>query len=331
MATTQLQHYVPRFLLRRFGSDKKNRLHVFDKHTDATFVSAAAKLAAKNNFYDFEFMGESMTVEAILSRVESKAGEHIAHIVDNRQLNINDPDERGELAVFFAIQMVRTPAVLATHSDIFKRMEVWLRANGAPQEFFAPDHAVGEGENAGRAMMARNILNAPMDYAPALIDKDWLLLQTNNKHPYLIGDHPLIMHNMVKQEGRGNLGIAVEGIELYFPLSPELVLAIWCPSHLQALLDGIQRFDRIAGVSASSMKDFASVKNEALEIVSAIQSGKPLRSKPENVEFFNSLQVSTAERFVFSSNDDFSIVKEMIQANPELRHGRRMHEATGKF
>jgi len=330
MTTAQLQHYVPRFLLRRFGSGKKEWLHVFDKHKDVTFISVASKLAAKNNFYDFVFMGESMSVEAILSRVEKKASEHIERIVKNHQLNINDPEERGELAAFFAIQMVRTPAVHATYGEIFNRMETWLRANGAPQEFFAPDHAVGKGENAERAMMARNILNAPKNYGPALIDKDWLLMQTDNKHPYLIGDHPLTKHNMVEQKGRGNLGIAVEGIELYFPLSPVLALAIWCPSHHQMLTDSIQNFERLTETFISD-RNLVNAKIEALAILEAIQSGKPLRSKPENVEFFNSLQVANAERFVFSSNDDFSIVQEMIRANPELRHGRRMQEATGKF
>lgn len=328
MATTQLQHYVPRFLLRRFGSGKKDRLHVFDKYTDAIFSSSAAKLAAKNNYYDFEFMGTPMSVESTLSYVESKAGEHISRIVKNRRLSINDSVERGELAAFFAIQMVRTPAVQAIYGDMFSKMESWLRANGASQEFFAPDHAMGEGENAERAMMARNILNAPQDYAPSLIDKDWLLLQTDNKNPYLIGDHPLTMHNMMEKAGRGNIGISVEGIELYFPLSPELALAIWCPSHRQVLMDGIRRFDRLTG---TSNKDLNNTKNEALAIIEAIQEGKPLQSKPENIEFFNSLQISTAERFVFSSNNDFAIVTEMIRTNPELRHGRRMHEATGKF
>ena len=330
MATPELQHYIPRFLLRKFGIGKKEWLHVFDKHKNVTFTSVATKLAAKNNFYDFEFMGAPMSVESILSHFESRASKHIARIIKNRHLNINDPDERGELAAFLAIQMVRTPAVQATHSEIFKRMEAWLRANGASQEFFAPDHSIGEGENAERAMMARNILNAPKNFGPALINKDWLLMQTDNKHPYLIGDHPLTMHNMVEQQGRGNLGIVVEGIELYFPLSPELALAIWCPSHHQMLTDSIQSFDRLTE-TFNSDSNWAGAKNEALAILEAIQSGKPLLSKPENVEFFNSLQVATAERFVFSSNDDFSIVQEMIRTNPELRHGRRMQEATGKF
>jgi len=330
MTTTQLQHYVPKFLLRRFGSGKKDRLHVFDKHTDATFASSAGKLAAKNNFYDFEFMGEPVTIEPVLGRVESKAGKHIARIIKGRRLNLNDPEERGELAAFFAIQMVRTPAVQATHSDIFNRMEAYLRAEGAPQEFFASDHAVGEGENAERALMAKNICNAPIDYGPALIEKDWLLFQTDNKNPYLIGDHPLTMHNMIEKEGRGNLGVAVDGIELYFPLSPNLALAVWCQSHRKMLIESLQSMDKLVAAS-NALRDWEKAKSDVLEILEALQTGEPLRSSPENVEFFNSLQVSTAERFVFSSTEDFSIVKEMIQTNPELRHGRRIHEATEKF
>lgn len=305
-------------------------MFVFDKHTETSFSRAASKLAAKNNFYDFDFMREPVTIETVLAHVESKAGEHIARIVKDCRLNLNDSKERGELAAFFAIQMVRTPAVLATNRDIFGRMETWLRAEGAPQEFFTPDPLVGEGENAERAMMARNICNAPNDYGPALISKDWLLLKTDNKHPYLIGDHPLTMHNMVVQEGRGNLGIAVEGIELYFPLSPNLALAIWCPSHREMLTNSLQSIDRLVEAS-NTERDWVRGKSDVLAILEALQTGEPLRSNPENVEFFNSLQVSTAERFVFSSNDDFAIVKEMIRANPELRNGRRMHEATGKF
>ena len=37
------------------------------------------------------------------------------------------------------------------------------------------------------------------------------------------------------------------------------------------------------------------------------------------------------ERFIFSVNDDFEMAKDMINSNPELRHGIRMQEATGKF
>jgi len=330
MATAQLQHYVPRFLLRRFGIGKKDRLFVFDKHADTTFASSAAKLAAKNNFYDFDFMGEPVTVEPTLARIESVASVHIARVVKNRKLNLNDPEERGELAAFFAIQMVRTPAVLAMHRDVFSKMESWLRAEGAPEHLFAPDAQVGGGENAERAMMARSICNAPIDFGPTLINKDWVLFQTDNKHPYLIGDHPLTMHNGVEREGRGNIGVAVEGIEIYFPLAPNLALGIWCPSHRKMLENSLRNIDSLVSTS-NTEKDWSQAKSEVMEILEALQTGEPLQSNPENVEFFNSLQIATAERFVFSSIDDFSLVKEMIKTNPDLRYGRRIHEANGKF
>ena len=66
-------------------------------------------------------------------------------------------------------------------------------------------------------------------------------------------------------------------------------------------------------------------------MMEAITRGRPLASQPENVLFFNSLQISSAERFVFSSNPDFSVAEDMIAKNPKLRHGRRLVEATGKF
>ena len=175
------------------------------------------------------------------------------------------------------------------------------------------------------------ICNAPKDFTPAIVGKDWVLLQTDRKHPYLIGDNPLTMHNMVDHSPRGNLGLMVEGIEIYFPLAPELALGMWCPSHREKLHEGIQRLDRLADNNPNAAGRFASTWSNALDIVEAIQTGTPLRSLPENVEHFNSLQVSSAERFVFSSNGDFRLVENMIRTNPELRHGRRLHEATGKF
>lgn len=316
----KLHHYVPRFLLRRFGVGKKDHLHVFDKHIGSVFKRSASKLAAENGFYDFELHGYPLTIEPSLADLESSAANHIRRIVDERQLHPMDPVERGELARFFAVQLVRTRGFLETMRYLGSSMEAWLRKDGALDDFFAPDLAIGSGENAERASMARMIINAPKDFGAAIVGKDWVLLQTDHRHPYLIGDNPLTMHNMIDYSPRGNLGLMVEGIEIYFPLAPDLALAMWCPSHREKLLEGIQRLDRFAGTWSNT-----------LDIIEAIQTGKPLWSLPENVEHFNSLQVLSAERFVFSSNGNFTLVEDMIRENPELRHGPRMHEASGKF
>lgn len=180
-------------------------------------------------------------------------------------------------------------------------------------------------------MFARSVARAPLDFGAALVAKDWVLLQNDRSNRYLIGDHPLTMHNMIQRPGRGNLGIAVEGIEIYFPLSPDLALALWCPSHRNRILNGIRRLASNAEARPWLAERFAGAWANALEITEAITKGMPLKSQPENVEFFNSLQILHAERFVFSADDDFSLAQDMIRVNPELRHGRRLNEATGKF
>lgn len=324
------QHYVPQFTLRRFANSQE-QIHVFDKHTGKSFLAAVNKTAAQRYYYDFEFSGESVTIEPGLAEVEDKASQHIDRIIRNLRLDLTNPYERGELARFLSIQMVRTPAHHSMHKEMWERMGSHLRAEGMPETFFAPDPLIGEGKNAERALMARSIANAPKDFGAAFIEKDWVLLRTDAKHPFVVGDHPLCMHNEIDYGVRGNLGLKVRGIQIYFPLTSELALAMYCPSYRDALLSDIQKLDRLSEYDPSIVERFGEAWTSAMDIIEALQTGGVLDSKPENVEFFNSLQISTAERFVFSSNANFSLVQDMIRSNPDLKRGRRLEEATGKF
>jgi hypothetical protein len=55
----------------------------------------------------------------------------------------------------------------------------------------------------------------------------------------------------------------------------------------------------------------------------AFRTGVALPSKPDNVLNHNSLQVSYAERYVFSSTPDFELVESMIRDNAEFKTGPR--------
>lgn len=331
MPESQLQHYIPKFLLKQFGSGKKDHVYVFDKHTGKAFRSSARKIAAEYSLYDFAFKGAAVTLEPGLASLENEAAKFVSRILRERRLGILDGLERGHLARFLAVQMVRTPAQWEMSREAFGRMETWLRAKGMRESWFEPPAELGTRENAEKAMMARAISNAPRDFGPALIEKDWVLLSTDRSAPFVIGDHPFAMHNQVDRGPRGNLGLLVEGIEVYFPLSPQLTLALWCPSHRKFLVDGNERLTAMSETQPWLAERFRGGWANALDIMQAITSGTPLPSMPENVLFSNSLQIANAERYVFSSDDDFELVEDMIRKNPELRRGRRMTEATGKF
>ena len=334
--TQQLQHYVPRFLLRQFGSGKKDYVHIYDKQKGKTFkLSAGNKgmipVAAERGMYDFEFVGVPVSMEQGLSQQEAKAAQHIARIVKDGRLHPEDPMERGTLAVFLAVQMVRTRAVLEMNADIFGRMKSWLDEQGVARDFFAPDPHVGEGENAQKALMARQIANAHRDYAPVLLEKVWLLLRTDVRSPFLMGDHPIALFNDVERPGRGNLGIAVEGIQIYFPLSPTLALALWCLTIPEMLRKFVSMMADRSESHPHEMGPHVQPWRDAIATLEALNNSTPLLYRPENVEHFNSLQVAHAERFVFSSHSDFSFVEKMVGSEPLLRRGRRMSEMTGKF
>ncbi|HEX5093749.1 MAG TPA: DUF4238 domain-containing protein [Burkholderiales bacterium] len=331
----QLQHYVPRFLLRRFGHDRE-LLYVMDKHTGRQFQISTSRrssveIAAERGMYDFEFMGTPMTLEPALAALEAGAASMIERIVRDRTLDHSRPQERATLAGFLAVQMVRTRAAWTTHQDFFERMGAWLRREGAPDDFFEPDPLVGGGENAQRALRAKIMCNAPADFGRAIAEKDWVLLETEGAGPYLMGDHPLTLFNQIDRWPRGNLGVKVKGIELYFPLSPTLALAMWCPSIQKQLVDGFKRLDQLSEHAPHIAIHFREAWEDGIRAVEAMRSGKALPNRPDSVTHFNSLQISTAERFVFSCDGDFALVEEMIRDNPELRFGRRLEEATGKF
>jgi hypothetical protein len=62
-----------------------------------------------------------------------------------------------------------------------------------------------------------------------------------------------------------------------------------------------------------------------LDWMRAFRKGTPLQLEAENVLNHNSLQVRQAERYVFTSCPDFSLVRDMIANEPGYRVGPRPH------
>jgi hypothetical protein len=53
MSIAKVQHYVPQFLLKHFGTGKKDKIAVFNKQTDRVFATNVRNVAAESRFYDF--------------------------------------------------------------------------------------------------------------------------------------------------------------------------------------------------------------------------------------------------------------------------------------
>ncbi len=110
------------------------------------------------------------------------------------------------------------------------------------------------------------------------------------------------MHNANDLRPYGNIGLAVPGIEIYFPIAP--TLTFWDPSVPERLLRSIAVFRaRFEGIKAAT-----SIRTQlggGEELIAAAQTGGVSRCASEVVMFLNSLQVINSSRFVLSATKDF--------------------------
>jgi hypothetical protein len=102
------QHFVPRFYLDRFGRDKQVGVR---RRDGRTFIVGTDRIAAENGFYDVEDADGAMSsvVETdILCDLEGRAASVFRSVDDSGRPPEEGSEDRLGLAVFTAVQLVRT-------------------------------------------------------------------------------------------------------------------------------------------------------------------------------------------------------------------------------
>lgn len=181
-----------------------------------------------------------------------------------------------------------------------------------------------------------SIINCIDDFTKIIAGKNFLLAEAAPGQNFYIGDCPVTLHNNVDHGPYGNLGLAVLGIEIYMPLSADLLLCAWCPSLLAKLTEdhdaakrrqeGMALSELMAGrITASQMKAALESIRPRLENASALMAsfkgGRPILFSAENMAHINSLQAMNAKRYVISKGGDFDIATRHNKEFPKFRNG----------
>lgn len=320
----KVQHYVPQFLLRQFGIGKKDQLHVFDKASGRTFVTNAKNVASESRFYDFEVREAKLTIEPALSKLESVAKPLLERIAKEETTEFLTDLERVQLCGFFAVQFTRTKNYRERFKSlgdlVLERVKEMSPSAEAFEEFAKgiPE----QNENHLKLITAESVMSAPGDFGPLFHNKTWHVLITTAKRPFLLGDNPITLQNATDMRPYGNLGLAVKGIEIYFPLTPTHALAMWCPSISEGIIRSGEQLLMIRARAPEMLKDLQD--GDRLERLAAtLKKGSPLAYEPEHIENFNSLQISNAERYIFANGEHFDLARRMLSAHPHLSKGPR--------
>jgi len=314
------QHYVPRFLLKNFTHGKKPKIFVYDKWNDKCFQTNIKNVAVENGFYDVEFENHVLTLEPGLANLDTNSSIIINKLTRNKAVKNLNENEIVILAVFLAVQFVRTKEHRLRFSHIGKLFSEKLKDFGVTDT--EAEKLKNETNEIKKTKLygLKSVIGAN-DFVPHFLNKEWVLFETTRKFPFFISDNPITLHNQIDHGFYGNIGLAVKGIEIYLPISSTLCLGILCPTigdEFRKGYENIKMLDRINPDLANSLMNNPLVARAFCE---GLVHGTPIKVIPDNVTFINSLQVMYSTRFVFCEGNTFELVKRMINDKKKYRHG----------
>ncbi len=331
-------HYIPQFLLRNFCYGKKKYVWVYDKKTDKEFNSNIRNIASEIKFY--EMMGKDffkifleakekllenapeeikeliekgefkISMEEGFCALESNSKRIIEKILENGSLSNLTQKDKVSLALFLSVQMVRTK----TYIDMVKYTNELLR-NKMLEMGFSEEQALksaGMDEAGLKYFHMRQIMDAER-FVPHFLNKVWLLFRSPPGLSFYIADNPIVLQNANQDKFRGNLGLAVKGIEIYMPIARNYVLALLCPSYGEMAAGAEEKLNMFAEYQFSFGMQYLH------QMLKGIKSGSAVEVSKENVINLNYLQTMFSSRFVYSNKQDFVLVKDMINENEKYR------------
>lgn len=307
--TAKRQHYVPRLLLKRF-TDSKEHLWVFDKWERKTFESSIEKVAAENFYYNYKVSGVLRTLENELTGYESKASIIIDSIVESNSLLSLTDDDKYKLSEFISLQYLRTPFAFEQTLNFYDQLMSDLSLKGiSPEQVEGYEELTDESLRLWRL----SILSDFKMFTNHFYNKTWFLQASTPTSPFWISDNPISFQNSKRKGERSNIGLEVDGIEVYLPLTKDLTLVLWCGDTTKYICEQYKLMEKELEFKKSHPEQFKYIEN----VYNCIKNGQVFACTDSNVTNLNSLQVKYSSRFIFSSNHNFSLAQEMIDSQPQ--------------
>ena len=245
MAEAKIQHYVPQYYLRSFIGER-DMLYVVDRPREKFFRVPTKKVGGELYFNLINVKGvDPFAVEKALSEMEGIVAPCLERVKATKSL-ADEKDRSGVMNLMAAVS-IRNPKQRAAidgivnqigqamEAAIFETKERYdaytgsMRSQGKEtKETFEEAQAISK-NTPGRFKGTQefhviNELQFHDHYVRGYEQRKWqMLVASEGPGGFVTSDHPVCLRWCDGQD-HGNPGIAVQGTEVIFPLSPQLVL-----------------------------------------------------------------------------------------------------------
>jgi hypothetical protein len=272
LATPKKQHYVPQFYLKNF-CDSKNRIFCYDKVTNKSYLANIKDIGQENLFYDIKELLPG-TIEKNFAKKEDLYKIGYSQLLKTRDINKLDEYPRKFLFLFITAQYLRTAEVreyIQNTSDQAINKLVEKSGIKIPRGLRIYTHPESVKRIHLDMLLDREMIFSVSDM---LAEQQWIVLQNETGIPLWTSDTSVTIDNRYNYE----LGLASEGREIHFPLTPKLCLTSFDPdTHKHPKTNNIEYM---------------------------------------NVLYHNCLQVRRSMRFIYSSENDFSLATSFLKDYP---------------
>lgn len=325
---TKKQHYVPQCYLKAWRiENEKHQVYTYDEQTDMLRINNIADVASERYFYDMNLSdlfqnspyGElfdkgiikdekTQGIENTLSTtIEKPLAEWLEKIICDatnatpwhiRNCIFITPEKKTELSAYLAIQYIRTKSVRNSILNSADCLIQVLADMGVPKERIE-EYTLSEDRGKmihNKMLMDEENLNKIAHFFERLT---WTLGINKTPKKLYTSDNPIGTRAHITHPFLSMSGLACRGIEVFYPISPFVVLMM------------------VDGTYHTHMNIY---KNRYIII-----------DKEANIDYYNSILAVQAERFVFSSDGDIRLLKRMKEKDPDVfRHPHNQSSWGGK-
>ena len=268
-------HYLPKFYLRRFSSNKRSLMQI-DKATGHAVTCSIGDVAAKRDYHrlDADDFDDSYELERTLSSVEGKLDTATRCVLEH---GVGDLQTRASIVELVSMLRVRVPAVKAAVEENLRQVArtgalIMGRAEKLPtpppalEDIFRTDRLDAEVSN-WICLKFMYMLAADEDILRLLLSMTPTVIRAPNGEFFLTCDQPVAVYSpSAKLSDSEGVALAAPDVEITLPLSRDTFIRLDWKSRSTESVDAtpeeVSEFNRRTVTMASSYV-FAPTANAA--------------------------------------------------------------------
>ena len=226
MPSKKRQHYVPKFYLRNFASDKEQRTINIYTLKASKFISNAS---LRDQCYKDYYYGKDGKIEKAFEKIEGPISQVFDNIIKGNQLPNRFSPEHSLLISYVVLQIVRTENAEMEVNYTVDQLVKKLYAKELEEEGILNDK-VTINDFSIKLTDPMRLLFSSAANAPIAMDLNYKVFRDKSNTGFITSDNPTVRYNQLFQHKKNEgdkTGLATTGLQIFLPISPSHCLIFY--------------------------------------------------------------------------------------------------------